>query len=113
MMQIRIEMSSNYDLEGLPEEWPINTEGFVNAIDGAFSVVAPERDGSDIDHSLQCCIHICGLMEMFAAKAVSGNKALNVNKPLDLSSLPFGVPNGENWTDLEEAVEIRLLMVAR
>ena len=57
---IRVALSTNYDLEGLAEDWPINTDGFQKCCERCFLRCSTRKGWQDIDNSRQCCNHICG-----------------------------------------------------
>ena len=81
---IRTELSTNYILEGLPEEWPIDTAGFQNAVDGAFSVVAPERSGRKLT-ILSSVVTTSVDDGDVRSRSISGNASLSINEPVEIS----------------------------
>ena len=81
---IRVALSTNYDLEGLAEDWPINTDGFKSVANGAFSVVAPERAGRTLTILASVVTTSVDVADV-RSKSISGNASLSINEPVEIS----------------------------
>ena len=81
---IRVALSTNYDLEGLAEDWPINTDGFKSVANGAFSVVAPERDGRTLTILASVVTTSVDAGDV-RSRSISGNASLPINEPVEIS----------------------------